>query len=99
MQNNAGAPQTTQRDDRYPRFIRASELARWAYCHRAWWLEYVRGYAPMNLEALAKGRAFHEQHGRSRAWADYYRRMALWMLFGAVGLFLMLLALVLFWLQ
>ncbi len=53
----------------------------------------------MNLEALAKGRAFHEQHGRSRAWADYYRRMALWMLFGAVGLFLMLLALVLFWLQ
>ncbi len=58
------------------RFIRASELARWAYCRRAWWLQYIRGYAPANRTALRAGRLFHQKHGRSVERSRFYRRLA-----------------------
>ncbi|NPA91335.1 MAG: hypothetical protein GXO55_07810 [Chloroflexi bacterium] len=71
------------------RWIRASELARWAYCHRAWWLQYVRGHPPMNKEALARGQRAHESLGRGVRRAALYRVWAL--LLAALALILLLL--------
>ncbi len=72
--------------DQYRRLIRASELVRWAYCRRAWWLQYVRGHEPANPEALARGREFHRTHRRRLSQADLYRQLALLALLAGVGL-------------
>lgn len=61
----------------YERYIRASELARWAYCQRAWWLQYARGHPPTNIEALKQGRRFHGRHARIVARSELYRRLAI----------------------
>lgn len=45
--------------------IRASEVGRYGYCARAWWLQYVQGHAPQNILALERGQAAHEAHGQS----------------------------------
>ncbi len=84
------------RESEYPRFIRASELARWAYCERAWWLQYVRGHTPANREALERGRSFHRAHVRHVDRAALYGRLAL--LAAAGGGLLLVLALLLWWL-
>ena len=77
----------------YPRFIRASELARWEYCHRAWWLQVIRGYSPANRAALRAGEKFHSAHGR-RVWrARFYRTLALALL--AIAAMVILIAVVL----
>jgi len=44
--------------------IRASEVAQYEYCARAWWLGRVRGYKPSNVEEMALGEEEHERHGR-----------------------------------
>jgi len=61
--------------------LTASEIGRYAYCARAWWLQRVCGVAPQNRSALAAGRRRHGAHGhevrvgaRQAAWA---RRLAL----------------------
>lgn len=43
----------------------ASELGEFAYCHTAWWLSRVQGLRSTNLQALERGRALHETHGRA----------------------------------
>jgi hypothetical protein len=73
------------------RYTRASELNTHAYCRRAWWLEQVRGEAPANAEALARGEAAHAAHGRTLRSAARLRRWALL----SLGLGLLLLALAL----
>jgi len=50
------------------RIIKASELAQYGYCARAWWLGSVKGIAPANTEDLRRGTASHARHGRS-VWA------------------------------
>lgn len=80
------------------RYIRASELARWAYCHRAWWLEYVQGHPSMNLEAMARGRAFHARYGHERAQAAWYRKWALRVTLAGAALLSILLGIGLLWL-
>jgi CRISPR/Cas system-associated exonuclease Cas4 (RecB family) len=47
--------------------IRASEIAQYAYCRRAWWLRRVRGYEPDNPGVLDEGRDYHARHGESVA--------------------------------
>ena len=59
------------------RIIRASEIGQYVYCARAWWLGRVQGLAPTNVEALARGRDFHAEHGRSVAGALRLRHWAL----------------------
>ncbi|NLG50043.1 MAG: hypothetical protein GX552_08040 [Chloroflexi bacterium] len=54
--------------------LNASEIGRYAYCARAWWLQRVKGHAPDNIQALTRGTARHEQHGRLVASA--HRRIA-----------------------
>ena len=41
------------------RIIRASEIGEYIYCHRAWWLRHVGGYASANVRELAEGTAVH----------------------------------------
>jgi len=61
--------------------ITASEVGRYAYCARSWWLQRVGGHAPQNLRALEEGRRRHGEHGRRvRAMgrqAVWARRLAL----------------------
>jgi hypothetical protein len=44
--------------------VRASEIAEYAYCARAWWFGRVKGYRSANVRALQRGTAQHRAHGR-----------------------------------
>ena len=44
--------------------IRASEIGEYVFCHRAWWLRQVQGYASANTRQLEAGTATHARHGR-----------------------------------
>lgn len=75
--------------------LTASEVGRYAYCARSWWLQRVAGEVPRNVQALEAGRRRHGDHGRlvragarHVAWA---RRLALAALLLAVALLLSLL--------
>lgn len=43
--------------------VRATEIGRWAYCRRAWWLA-AQGHENRKRAQLAAGIAAHERHGR-----------------------------------
>jgi hypothetical protein len=55
--------------------IRASEIAQFGFCRRAWWLCRVHGYQPTNRAVLDAGAAFHARHGRSVAAAQRWQRL------------------------
>lgn len=67
--------------------VRASELAQYAYCARAWWFARVKGYPSANVIALEEGTAGHRAHGRSVAGSSRLRRLALVLLMIAGILF------------
>ena len=67
--------------------IKASEIAEYVYCGRAWWLRVHVGYTPLNQDALSEGAAYHERHGEIVARARTVRRAALILLFMAVSFF------------
>lgn len=46
------------------RLIRASEVAHYTFCHRAWWLAAVQELPPANLQELIAGERGHAHHGR-----------------------------------
>ncbi|HSM56388.1 MAG TPA: hypothetical protein VK879_09570 [Candidatus Sulfomarinibacteraceae bacterium] len=73
------------------RVIRASEIAEYVYCNRAWWLSRVAGYAPQNVEELARGVAYHQTHGRGVRQARLARGLAYVLVFMAVSVFVFLL--------
>jgi hypothetical protein len=56
--------------------LKASEIAEYAFCHRAWWLHQGLGYRPANLAAMRAGAAAHERHGARVASALRWRRLA-----------------------
>jgi CRISPR/Cas system-associated exonuclease Cas4 (RecB family) len=60
------------RDD----IIRASELAQYAYCTRAWWLGRVKGYRSANVAAMRQGTVQHRTHGRAVESYHLLRRLA-----------------------
>ncbi len=57
--------------------IRASEIAQYAFCARAWWLGRVRGYRSSNIAAMRQGTARHRTHGRAVEGYHLLRRLAL----------------------
>ena len=67
--------------------IRASELAQYEYCARAWWLHRVKGYRSANVKALERGTARHRAHGR--VVVSYHRLR--WLALALLGLAAMLL--------
>jgi hypothetical protein len=49
--------------------IRASDLAQYKYCARAWWLGSVLGAPSANVREMQHGEAAHQAHGR-KVWAS-----------------------------
>ena len=45
------------------RRVTASEIGKYAYCARAWWLGVVEKLEPTNFQAMDEGTAAHERHG------------------------------------
>jgi hypothetical protein len=64
-----------------PSILKASEVAEYAFCHRAWWLHQVIGHRPADLAAMRAGTADHERHGARVASALRWRRLAYGALF------------------
>jgi hypothetical protein len=57
------------------RYIAASELKSFAFCRRAWFLEQ-QGAGSALVSERARGRADHEDHGRTVQEANLGRRAA-----------------------
>ena len=70
----------------YP-VIKASEIAEYVYCGRAWWLRVQVGCTPNSAERAASGTMYHRRHGAGVARAARARRIALGLLFLAVSVF------------
>jgi hypothetical protein len=68
----------------YP-WIRASEIAEYVYCRRAWWLRRVRSVASSNTAQLRAGTRHHEQHNRLVQRSVWMYRLAYVALFFAVA--------------
>lgn len=70
MANNktTGRPGDKVQQALYHPVIRASDLAQYKYCARAWWLGSVMGTPSANVRELQQGEAMHQAHGR-RVWA------------------------------
>jgi hypothetical protein len=62
--------------DRSSQVVRASEVAQYVYCARAWWLGSVEGLPSAHTEALESGTAAHRQHGRQVQRTDRISRLA-----------------------
>jgi hypothetical protein len=76
--------------------IRASEMAQYAYCAKAWWLGSVEGVQPSNVRQLEAGTAAHARHGARVALAGWLSRAALVCLALSLVLMVIWLALSLF---
>ena len=68
--------------------IRASELAQYSFCHRAWWLGTVKGLPSRSRAGLARGARHHERHAGQVYAAGWWRQLGL-LLLGS-GLLLLL---------
>ncbi len=84
---------STDRPDSLP-LIRASELAQYSFCQRAWWLSTVKRIPSNNQAALTRGTQTHSDHA-DQVRAALRWRQASFFLFGGGGL---LLIIVLVWL-
>ena len=68
----------------YP-WIRASEIAEYVYCNRAWWLKQAKGWQTANTRPLAAGSRYHNKHGNQVRQVPWLRRLAYVLLFCAVA--------------
>ena len=57
--------------------IRASELAQYSFCRRAWWLGTVKGLPSRTQAALERGTRHHQQHGRQVDLARRWQQIGL----------------------
>ncbi len=65
--------------------IRASEIAQYAFCARAWWLGRVKGFRSTNVAAMRRGLARHRAHGRTVEGTHRLRRLAVALLVLAIA--------------
>jgi hypothetical protein len=75
--------------------INASEIGRYAFCARAWWLHRALGYTPRNLAALERGVRGHENHGRRVLAAQRQMAIVRWLLLAALATAILLVLLLL----
>ncbi len=66
-------------------WIRASEIAEYVYCRRAWWLRRARSVASTNTAQMRAGVRHHERHGRQVQRSIWLQRFAYLALFLAVA--------------
>lgn len=66
--------------------LRASEVGRYMYCARAWWLQRVVGCTPRNAAELERGVERHEAHGLGVVRAGRQAAWAGWLALAAVAL-------------
>ena len=69
---------------RLVKVIRSSDIGNYLYCRRAWWYR-KQGFHSENQSELASGTELHRAHGRKVMAAGLFR---------AIGMFLLLVALV-----
>ncbi|MCB0076203.1 MAG: hypothetical protein KDD73_02195 [Anaerolineales bacterium] len=67
------------------RYRSASEVGEWHFCHRAWWLHRIEGHESQHYEALDRGNAAHEAHGRGVRLAVRLQRLALLLLLAGLA--------------
>lgn len=70
--------------------IRASDIAEYVYCHRAWWLKRVEGIASQNLRELDHGAQYHEDHDRQVRSAGRLHTAALFFVIIGTVLFILI---------
>lgn len=59
------------------RLVRASEIGEYLFCHRAWWLHHVQGWASAQRAQMEHGIAQHRAHGRAVQRAERLTRAAI----------------------
>lgn len=69
QRNEVAKPASTRQ------IVRASELAQYSYCAKAWWLSTVMGKPSVNTREMQSGTAAHQQHGRA-VWLASVMRIA-----------------------
>jgi CRISPR/Cas system-associated exonuclease Cas4 (RecB family) len=65
--------------------IKASEIAEYVFCNRAWWLSRVSGRKSTNVRQMADGTSYHQVHGRLVRRARQSRLIAYVLLAVAMG--------------
>lgn len=67
--------------------IRASEVAEYVYCARAWWLRRVAGLEPdPSAQArMARGTLMHQRHGRALLGSQALLALAALLMLAAVA--------------
>jgi hypothetical protein len=78
------------------KLIRASEIASYLYCARAWWYQ-SQGQQSENQMEIAGGNEFHHQHGQ-QVWTARLLRFAGWGLM-LLAIILLAVALTIQWLN
>ncbi|RLD11641.1 MAG: hypothetical protein DRI56_00560 [Chloroflexota bacterium] len=68
------------------RIIRASEIASYLYCKRAWWYA-IKGVRSQNEQELVNGQELHYQHGTTVFVSGLLRLLAYALILLALGLF------------
>ncbi len=63
-------------NEQHDRVIRASEIGRYVYCARAWWLGSVQGLPSAHEREMAAGEAAHRRHGRGVRASLWLSRLA-----------------------
>jgi hypothetical protein len=67
--------------------IRATEIGEYVYCARAWWLRVEVGCLPQSIGGQLRGAEYQAAHGANVATAGRAMRIAMGLLFLAVGVF------------
>ena len=77
--------------------VRASDLASWHFCQRAWWLANVEEMPHERPEVFVTGNQAHAEHGRQVRQASRLRKRAILLI--GVALLLLIVAGLLWWLS
>ncbi len=66
--------------------LRASEIAEYLFCARAWWLGRVKGLPSQNVREMKHGVSWHQRHGRAVERFYLLQRLAVALLILAIAI-------------
>ncbi len=64
--------------------LRASEIAEYVFCARAWWLGRVKGVPSLNIRQMKHGASWHQSHDRTVERFHFLQRLSLTLLILAI---------------